>query len=63
MSRQNKNIKNRARAAQYKGNTGPARTEPKHGKDPSRRIYTTKCRSYSEFQERNKKGSKKPVHV
>lgn len=45
MSRQNKAIKKKALASaitalHLKGEKGPKRTEPKHGKDPAKRLYT-----------------------
>lgn len=57
MSRQSKNVQNRARALTFKSG-GPKATTPKHGKNPANRIYTTKCRSLKEFSERNKGGAK-----
>lgn len=60
MSRQNKQMKIAAREKMFK-NGGPASTTPKHGKKSENRVYTKRCRSLAEFQERNKqarKGSK-----
>jgi hypothetical protein len=59
MSRQNKQLKNAARAKQLKGG-GPKSTTPKHGKNPANRIYTAKTRSFAAFQERNKAARKGP---
>jgi hypothetical protein len=57
MSRQSKQVKNAARAHNFK-NGGPAKTTPLHGKDPAKRIYTARSRSFSEFQERGKTARK-----
>jgi hypothetical protein len=57
MSRQSKQAKNAARAKMFK-NGGPARTTPKHGKDPAKRIYTARSRSLSEFQAKAKEARK-----
>lgn len=49
MSRQSKNSKKRAIAKQFSetrksGGSGPKRTTTKHGKDPEKRMYSTKRR-------------------
>jgi hypothetical protein len=49
MSRQSKNAKKRTLAKQFSeqrksGGSGPKRTTTKHGKNPERRLYTTKKR-------------------
>jgi hypothetical protein len=57
MSRQSKQVKNAARAKNFK-NGGPAKTTAVHGKDPAKRIYTARSRSLSEFQAKGKEARK-----
>lgn len=63
MSRQSKQAKKKLVAAMFKGSNGPAKTQPKHGKDPAKRVYTARCRSLAEFQDRNKKAGVKTARA
>lgn len=57
MSRQSKQAKNAQRAKMFKSG-GPAKTTPKHGKDPAKRVYTARSRSLAEFQAKGKEARK-----
>jgi hypothetical protein len=57
MSRQSKNAKKRAIAKQFSetrksGGSGPKRTTTKHGKNPERRLYSSKKRPTTDSQGR-----------